>query len=241
MIKDIIDNLGSDVLTEEAKTSISEAFNEAVQAKLDETFDIKVAEKALELVEAKDVEYKQYMSEVEAKYVLEAQEYKTALLESIDTYLSELTKELVAKNINEMKNDISVVKADAILAAFAKLGLNVSISDGSEASATAIAESEKQVQEHKTEIDRLITENKSTSAELLALKKSVICEKACVSMTEIQKTKFSSLVEAIGEISDIEEFGKKVSIIAESISELKDEKQEISESKTVESNKNRFL
>lgn len=215
MIKDVLENLDSEVLTDEMKSTISEAFEKAIEEKLDESFDVKVAEKAMELVEAKDAEYKIILEETEAKHIAEAQEFKETLVNTIDVYLSEFVSEMVAESIDEMKNDIAVAKSKAIIEAFEKLGLEIKTEQVDE----NIQERASEVEELKAELNKVINENIELKAGILAGKKEAIAESAFATLTEIQKDKAKALVEALGDIRDVEEFAKKVEIVVESVSE----------------------
>lgn len=215
MIKDVLENLDSEVLTDEMKSTISEAFEKAIEEKLDESFDVKVAEKAIELVEAKDAEYKIILEETEAKHIAEAQEFKETLVNTIDVYLSEFVSEMVAESIDEMKNDIAVAKSKAIIEAFEKLGLEIKTEQVDE----NIQERASEVEELKAELNKVINENIELKAGILAGKKEAIAESAFATLTEIQKDKAKALVEALGDIRDVEEFAKKVEIVVESVSE----------------------
>lgn len=216
MIKDVLENLDSEVLTDEIKSTLVEAFEKAVETKLDETFDVKVAEKAMELVEAKEAEYNIIIEESEANHIAEAQEFKEMLINTIDTYLSEFVSEMVAENIDEMKNDIANAKASAIVEAFEKLGLEVKTEQVDENIQTRDA----QVEELKAELNKVINENFELKAKMLSDSKEAIVETAISNLTEIQKEKAKTLVEALGDIVDVQEFAKKVEIVIESISEV---------------------
>lgn len=214
-MKDILDNLGTEVLSEDAKSSIVEAFDKAVAEKIDEAFDVKVAEKALELTEAKDAEYKALLAESEAKFVAEAKEFKDKLVDTIDAYVAQYVAEQVSESVEDMKNDIAVAKSKAIVEAFEKLGLSVKTEELDE----GVAARDAKVEELKAELNKVINENIDLRMEILGAKKSAIVESAFAGLTEIQKDKATALVEALGDIRDVEEFSKKVELVVESVSE----------------------
>jgi hypothetical protein len=182
---------------------------------MDEAFDVKVAEKALELEEAIDAESKILLEESETKIVAEAQEFKEKLVDTIDAYVAQYVAEQVSEAKEEMKNDIAAAKAKAIVEAFEKLGLQVKTEELDE----GVADRDAKLDHLKEELNKVINENIELRTEILAGKKAAITESAFAGLTEIQKDKATALVEALGDIRDIEEFGKKVELVVESVSE----------------------
>lgn len=212
-------------LSAEAKASIVEAFDSAVQAKLDETFEVRVSEKALELVEAKEAEYQKYLEEAEATHKKEAEEFKNSVVESIDAYLEQYVSEKVSENLAGMENDINQVKAKAIVETFEKLGLSVAITE--KTSEEVIAESvqaiTKELEELKAKFNDAINENIALKNNMIENKKAELVKESAEKLTEIQKEKFLKLVETFGDSDDFDGFSKKVSIAVDSLSAINEE------------------
>lgn len=215
MITKILENLDSAELSSEMKTLIEEAFSTAVEEKLDEEFEVRVAAKALELVDAKDIEYKKYLEENEATYLEEAQSFKNSLVDTIDAYIEQYVNEMVQDSLDDMRSDIENARAKAIVEAFDKLGLEVK----SEQVDENIQTRELKVNELEKEINTLINENIELKNSIIDMKKETIINEASSNLTEIQKEKFMKLVEAFKDVKDMEDFTKKVKIITSSITE----------------------
>lgn len=234
-------------LSAEAKASIVEAFDSAVQAKLDETFEVRVSEKALELVEAKDAEYSKYLEEAEATHKKEADEFKNSVVESIDAYLEQYVSEKVSENLASMENDINQVKAKAIVETFEKLGLSVAVTEktSEEVVAEAVQAVSKELEDLKAKFNEVINENISLKNNIVETKKADLVKESAEKLTEIQKEKFLKLVETFGDSEDFDSFSKKVSIAVDSLSSVTTVNEEIKKEPLKQEpqakNKSRFL
>lgn len=225
LLEELLSNIDEGILNEDVKKSISDAFETAVSSKIDEAFEVKVAEKALELVEAKEVEYKKLIAENEEKTLAEANEFKETLLNTMDSYFKQFVDENVKDNIDSMQADIENVKAKAIVETFEKLGVEVKTEQIDE----NIKAREESLAEYKDKIDSLIKENEALKKSISDAEKKSICEKAIEGLSVLQQEKFTSLVEALGEISDMEVYNKKVALVVEAVSDRKEESKVIVE------------
>ena len=109
-IKDVLDQIGQDVLTEETKKLLSDAFAEAVKAQTQEsltlemtnalqTLDKEHAEKLEKLLEAIDIDHTKKLESV---------------IESIDSDHTEKLKYLIEKHNKEIKEDATKFKGDLV-------------------------------------------------------------------------------------------------------------------------------
>lgn len=220
MIKDILENIDSADLSKETQDIISEAFDKAVadkaealaEEKMNETFDVKVAEKSLEIVDKVEAGYKTYLEESEDKINEEAVEFKTSLIETIDAYMKQYVDEMVSENSGDMEKDITIAKADAIISSFEKLGLEVKTEQMDENAQTRQAEVEKL----EAKVNELVNENIKLKDDAIEAEKATIVETKSANLSEIQKEKLIKLAETFDNIKDVEEFEKKLDIVVES-------------------------
>lgn len=231
----ILEKLDSEVFTEELKKELQESFDASVEAKS--------AEKAVELVEAKEAEYKEYVAE-------ELATYKTELADKLDSYLDQVIEKFVEENTLAMESAVKAEQTDALLEGFNSLlvaaGVEVAtIAEAKEEVDTEVSESiEKDLVEANETVDSLMEQNLALKAQNEELLKTGLIAEEMASLNVVQKEKFVKLAETlefnakdavkfIAQLDAIKEtIGADVAPVEESKTEVKTEETTIIDEST---------
>jgi hypothetical protein len=208
-MKEILESLD---LSEDLKNELSESFDKAL---LVET---------LKIADAKQEEYEEYVQ-------TQIQESKTELEDQLNAYLDRVIEEFITENELAIEESVNKEKFETLLEGFGAIltTAGVEISDITEAKADKVNKATEEVHEseesYNDKIDALVNEIeelKSVNAELL---KTGLIKEASEDMSDLQKEKFTKLVQVI-EFNEKkpEEFMTKLNTIAESITSDKAEK-----------------
>lgn len=205
----ILEKLDSEVFTDELKKELQESFDASVEAKS--------AEKAVELVEAKEVEYKEYLAEEVAKH-------KTELADKLDAYLDQVVEKFVEENTLAMESAVKAEQMDAVLEGFNSLliatGVEVAtIAEAKEESDEEVSESiEKDLVEANETNDSLMEQLIELKAQNEELLKTGLIQEEMASLNVVQKEKFVKLAETLDfDAKDAVKFIAQLDAIKETI------------------------
>ena len=206
MLENLFESVDEKVFTPAMKEKLTEAFNDAVEAK------------SHLIAEDMSAEIKSQLNE-------EAEAYKQQLVENLNTYLSKIVDDFVNENASKIDSLVKPYKADALLALFEKSANLVGKEIGDVIKPSNIDESE----DIRNQCNSLMAENMSLKNELFDVKKAAICAEVSESLTLPQTQAFKSLVEMhVNNISDSEKSRMSLNDIKESILKIKNSIEAVS-------------
>ena len=206
MLENLFESVDEKVFTPAMKEKLTEAFNDAVEAK------------SHLIAEDMSAEIKSQLNE-------EAETYKQQLVENLNTYLSKIVDDFVNENASKIDSLVKPYKADALLALFEKSANLVGKEIGDVIKPSNIDESE----DIRNQCNSLMSENMSLKNELFDVKKAAICAEVSESLTLPQTQAFKSLVEMqFNNISDSEKSRMSLNDIKESILKIKNSIEAVS-------------
>ena len=206
MLENLFESVDEKVFTPAMKEKLTEAFNDAVEAK------------SHLIAEDMSAEIKSQLNE-------EAETYKQQLVENLNTYLSKIVDDFVNENASKIDSLVKPYKADALLALFEKSANLVGKEIGDVIKPSNIDESENV----RKQCNSLMAENMSLKNELFDVKKAAICAEVSESLTLPQTQAFKSLVEMqFNNISDSEKSRMSLNDIKESILKIKNSIEAVS-------------
>jgi glutamate racemase len=206
-MENILAKLDEAVFTDELKKEISESFTSSVDAKV-ETL---VAEKLVDLVEAKE-------KELSDKFVAESAEYKEKLLENLDEFLSLIAEEYIKENRITIEESVQGEKLESLLEGFNALLIAGGVELKQISENLDDTEAKEAIAESTARIDALVVENmelKKAKAELL--KMGLVAE-VKDGMSVVQKEKFDKLASVVEfNSSNSAKFLKSLEVLKESV------------------------
>ena len=224
----ILEKLDSEVFTDELKQELQES--------LEATIEVRAAEKATELVEAKEAEYKEYVAE-------ELSSYKADLAEKLDSYLDQVVEKFVEDNTLAMEAAVKTEQTDAILEGFNSLliaaGVEVAtIAEAKEESDEEVSESiEKDLVEAEATNDSLMEQIIALKAQNEELLKTGLIQEEMASLNVVQKEKFVKLAEHLDfDAKDAVKFIAQLDAIKETIGaevKVEESKTEVKTEETI--------
>lgn len=185
-MENILAKLDESVFTDELKKEISESFTAAVDAKV-ETL---VAEKLVGLVEAKE-------KEIEDKFVAEAAEYKTKLLENLDEFLNLIAEEYIKENKITIEESVQGEKLEALLEGFNALLIAGGVELKTISENLDDTETRDTIAENTARIDALVVENIELKKQKAELLKMGLVAEVKDGLSVIQKEKFDKLASVV--------------------------------------------
>lgn len=213
-IIDILKEAAGDLLTEDTLTSIEVAFNEAVEAKLEDRVQLHVEKALLEmdeehatklesLLEAIDTDHTAKLHKVlgavnenhtlklkkvarryQRALVNEAQNFKSQIVDNISNYLDMYLEQAIPAE------DIqAAVKNKKALAKIDEMRnfLGVDLAVGKDAIRTAIVDGKRQIEESRVESGQLVEENTKLQDELVDLKRTTLLESKTKGLPEVKR------------------------------------------------------
>lgn len=212
-LKKALGMLDDKVLTESVQAQITEAFDNAVDAKVDaKVADLKesIDSNLNAIVESKLSELKEKFDKaVDAKAKELSEDNKDKLVESITVYLSEVKDAWLAENKVAVQDEISIAKAERVLEKVADIATTVSV-DLHEITQTDF--------DAKKMLDESVNEKASLKKEILDLKKEKIVTEACKDLTVEKAEGLKSLSESIV-TSDLEKFESQLKTFKDTLIE----------------------
>ena len=228
MLENLFESVDEKVFTPAMKEKLTEAFNDAVEAKSHLIAEDMSAEIKSQLNEEAET-YKQQLDEAFEQYV---NDYQEKLVENINAYLSKIVDDFVNENASKIDSLVKPYKADALLALFEKSANIMGKEIGDVVKPSNINES-SEIREHCND---LMTENISLKKELFNVRKAALCADISESLTLPQTQAFKSLVEMhFNNVSDSEKSDMSLEDIEESILKIKNSIEAVSSSKISES------
>lgn len=221
MLENLFESVDEKVFTPAMKEKLTEAFNDAVEAKSHLIAEDMSAEIKSQLNEEAET-YKQQLDEAFEKYT---DDYQQQLVENLNTYLSKIVDDFVNENASKIDSLVKPYKADALLALFEKSANLVGKEIGDVIKPSNIDESDN----IRNQCNSLMAENMSLKNELFDVKKAAICAEVSESLTLPQTQAFKSLVEMqFNNISDSEKSRMSLNDIKESILKIKNSIEAVS-------------
>lgn len=228
MLENLFESVDEKVFTPAMKEKLTEAFNDAVEAKSHLIAEDMSAEIKSQLNEEAET-YKQQLDEAFEQYV---NDYQEKLVENLNTYLSKIVDDFVNENASKIDSLVKPYKTDALLALFEKSANIMGKEIGDVIKPSNVNES-SEIREHCND---LMSENISLKKELFDVKKAALCAEISESLTLPQTQAFKSLVEMrFDNISDSEKSDMSLEDIEESILNIKNNIEAVSSSKIRES------
>ena len=228
MLENLFESVDEKVFTPAMKEKLTEAFNDAVEAKSHLIAEDMSAEIKSQLNEEAET-YKQQLDEAFEQYV---NDYQEKLVENLNTYLSKIVDDFVNENASKIDSLVKPYKTDALLALFEKSANIMGKEIGDVIKPSNVNES-SEIREHCND---LMSENISLKKELFDVKKAALCAEISESLTLPQTQAFKSLVEMrFDNISDSEKSDMSLEDIEESILNIKNNIEAVSSSKISES------
>ena len=227
MLENLFESVDEKVFTPAMKEKLTEAFNDAVEAKSHLIAEDMSAEIKSQLNEAET--YKQQLDEAFEQY---ANDYQEKLVENLNTYLSKIVDEFVNENASKINSLVKPYKADALLALFEKT-TNIVGKDIADVIKPSNVNESTEIREH---CNSLMSENSALKRELFDVKKAALCAEISESLTIPQTQAFKSLVEMnFNNLSDVEKSEMSLNDIEEKILSIKNNIEAVSNSKISES------
>lgn len=228
MLENLFESVDEKVFTPAMKEKLTEAFNDAVEAKSHLIAEDMSAEIKSQLNEEAET-YKQQLDEAFEQYV---NDYQEKLVENLNTYLSKIVDDFVNENASKIDSLVKPYKTDALLALFEKSANIMGKEIGDVIKPSNINES-SEIREHCND---LMSENISLKKELFNVRKAALCAEISESLTLPQTQAFKSLVEMhFNNIPDSEKSDMSLEDIEESILNIKNNIEAVSSSKISES------
>lgn len=219
---DILKNvLSEDVLTAEMQNELEQRFNEMIE--------IKSSEIAAETIEK---EKEKLVEEYNQKF----ESFKTDVLSTIDTFLTEAVEEVQNSINSKLDESINNAQADALIESFESIVMSSGV-DLLKISEAAKTEETRKYDELAEKFDALVQKNRDLKNEVKTLTNEKILAEASEGLTLVEAEKLKKIASLHG---DSEDFAEKVKVLKESLICDKDVKVEekaekIEESKTEES------
>ena len=225
---DILNNISSEVLTESDKATITNKFNEAVEAKVNEAVSAEkeVIKASLEesynvkLEEAIEAEKASLVEEYDAKM----EGFKSKILESLDKYCEDAVQNLVEEIKDSLQTDLDQSQYDNILETY-RLGLISAGVKMNEVENAIVTESSNDYDRLSEKYDALVEEKRELENKLLISECKAIIAEATEGMSLVKASKFEKVASLI-DFDSIEDFKKKVDVLKESEDEDDDELDE---------------
>ena len=206
-MKNILAKLDEAVFTDELKKEISESFTETVDAKV----EILVAEKLVELVEAKE-------KEISNRFVAEAAEYKTKLLENLDEFLSLIAEEYINENKITIEESVQGEKLESLLEGFNSLLIAGGVELKTISENLDDTEAREAVAESTERIDALVVENMALKKQKAELLKMGLVAEIKEGMSVVQKEKFDKLASVVEfDVNNSVKYLKSLEVLRESV------------------------
>jgi hypothetical protein len=237
-MEEILSKINSELLTEAVIADLKTEFENLVESKVEaesekmlETYDAKFEEfKKTELVKESerildtyDVKLEEFQTTIEESKEKELAEYKSELLESLDTYLDLVVNEYLTENKLTIDTEVEVEKANAVLEAFDALlvttGVEVSriVEAKEEAEVSVSEEAENTISDMETRLNKALDENKELVATNTEMLKLGLTNEVCEGLSDIQKDKFDKLSALVEMGEDKEDYLSKLEAIRESV------------------------
>ena len=228
MLENLFESVDEKVFTPAMKEKLTEAFNDAVEAKSHLIAEDMSAEIKSQLNEEAET-YKQQLDEAFEQY---ADDFRTKLVENLNTYLSKIVDDFVNENASKINSLVKPYKADALLALFEKT-TNIVGKDIADVIKPSNVNESTEIREH---CNSLMSENSALKRELFDVKKAALCAEISESLTIPQTQAFKSLVEMnFKNLSDVEKSEMSLNDIEEKILSIKNNIEAVSNSKISES------
>lgn len=228
MLENLFESVDEKVFTPAMKEKLTEAFNDAVEAKSHLIAEDMSAEIKSQLNEEAET-YKQQLDEAFEQY---ADDFRTKLVENLNTYLSKIVDDFVNENASKINSLVKPYKADALLALFEKT-TNIVGKDIADVIKPSNVNESTEIREH---CNSLMSENSALKRELFDVKKAAFCAEISESLTIPQTQAFKSLVEMnFKNLSDVEKSEMSLNDIEEKILSIKNNIEAVSNSKISES------
>lgn len=214
MLENLFESVDEKVFTPAMKEKLTEAFNDAVEAKSHLIAEDMSAEIKSQLNEEAET-YKQQLDEAFEKYT---DDYQQQLVENLNAYLTKIVDDFVNENASKIDSLVKPYKADALLALFEKSANIV----GKDIADVIKPSNVNESADVRKQCNSLMAENMSLKNELFDVKKAAICAEVSESLTIPQTQAFKSLVEMhFNNLSDSDKADMSLREIKESILKIK--------------------
>lgn len=240
-MEEILKQINSDILTESVVAELKQAFETAVNEKVEEFKKQELVSETEKILDTYDAKFEEFKTELNESKEKEVEEYKESLVEALDGYLEIVVEEFLKENKIAIETEIEAEKSKAIVEAFETILVTagVDVARIVEAKKEAEVEDEinegKQVEELEARFNKVLDENKALRAKNDEMLKLGLKSELSEGLSMVQKDKFMKLAEIVEMDSDKAKYLKKLEAIRESVmgEESKTVEAPVTESTTV--------
>ena len=218
-VQKLFESLDEKIFTAELKQSLTEKFDEAVQAKAEVQAQIIADELTESKIDELDDKAEQYGAYLLEESQAKIDEFKESITEKLTDYMDLVVQEFVTEAKDSLEESIKSEKADMLIEAFDSM----LIASGVEFS--TIMESKDKLQESQSatdRVDQLVEEVIKLKEENTQLIKMGLIAEMSEGLTLVQSERFARL-SSIVEFNDMREYSEKLDTLLESVKEYKSE------------------
>lgn len=194
-----------------------EELSEEFQSKAATIFEAAVESVAQERVDALTEEYAQQVvaikEEMEQELNEAVEEVKGELVEQIDGFLNYVVEQWIEDNQVALESGMKVEMVNSFIDGLKNLFKEHYV-EMPEEKLDVVAEQAQEIESLEADASKLAEENEQLYSELVSLKSALVFESVADSLTDVQKEKFSELVENV-EFTTDEEYTSKLETLKE--------------------------
>ena len=218
-VQKLFESLDEKIFTAELKQSLTEKFDEAVQAKAEVKAQIIADELTESKIDELDDKAEQYGAYLLQESQAKIDEFKESITEKLADYMDLVVQEFVTEAKDTLEESIKSEKAEMLIEAFDSM----LVAGGIEFS--TIMESKEKLQESQSatdRVDQLVEEVIKLKEENTQLIKMGLIAEMSEGLTLVQSERFARL-SSIVEFHDMREYREKLDTLLESVKEYKSE------------------
>lgn len=219
-VQKLFESLDEKIFTPELKQSLTEKFEEAVQAKAEITAQILADELSESKIDELDEKAEQYGAYLLEESQAKIDEFKKSITEKLEDYMDLVVQEFVSEAKESLSESLKSEKADMLIEAFDSMLISGGVDF------TTIMGAKEDLQESQSSsdrVDQLVEEVIQLKAEREELIKMGLVAELSEGLTLVQAQRFQRLA-SIVEFTTGPEFSDKLETLLEGIKDFKDPK-----------------
>ena len=216
-VQKLFESLDEKIFTPELKQSLTEKFEEAVQAKAEITAQILADELSEAKIDELDEKAEQYGAYLLEESQAKIDEFKKSITEKLEDYMDLVVQEFVSEAKESLSESLKSEKADMLIEAFDSM----LISGGVDFTTIMGAKDLQESQSSSDRVDQLVEEVIQLKAEREELIKMGLVAELSEGLTLVQAQRFQRLA-SIVEFTTGPEFSDKLETLLEGIKDYKD-------------------
>lgn len=217
-VQKLFESLDEKIFTPELKQSLTEKFEEAVQAKAEITAQILADELSEAKIDELDEKAEQYGAYLLEESQAKIDEFKESITEKLEDYMDLVVQEFVSEAKESLSESLKSEKADMLIEAFDSMLISGGVDF------TTIMEAKEDLQESQSSsdrVDQLVEEVIQLKAEREELIRMGLVAELSEGLTLVQAQRFQRLA-SIVEFTTGPEFSDKLETLLEGIKDFKD-------------------